>query len=242
MNTCQRISTLQTQINGVATSASSDLAAAVEDINLQIDQINADIEGIASASSDVGVEQLGALIADPAQLQCCALSGGGNDEMAAILPGGRDFTLCQSEDAWASTTQSFATFMPTGSAWDNATPAAVCTPLPARSGLFGESVLCAASLPQAMAYAVDLRTIKDRCLFVEEDGATFTKTTRTGPTVSLCTHKDTLDEGVFCSTVPKSTCNTTSMYSGLMCTWSVDACKSTKQAGNEMTSDQCTSA
>jgi hypothetical protein len=30
-------------------------------------------------------------------------------------------------------------------------------------------VLCADSLPEAMAYAVDLRTIRDRCLFTEAD-------------------------------------------------------------------------
>jgi hypothetical protein len=98
-------------------------------------------------------------------------------------------------------------------------------------------MLCADSLPEAMAYAVDLRTIRDRCLFADDLAGS-----QGDVTPSICTHKDDLAEGVFCSTVPKSTCNTTSMKNGIMCTWTDNTCKSTAQAWNQINREQCTSA
>jgi uncharacterized protein YdcH (DUF465 family) len=237
-----KLNQLETQISGVMGSTSNALDAAVTEINKKITQINDDITQISSASSDFSVQQIGSLVADSTGMQCRALAGGSSEDMDAILPGGRAFTFCQPESAWANTTQSFATFMPAGATWTNATAAAVCTPLPARTGLFGESMLCADSLPEAMAYAVDLRTIRDRCLFADDLAGSQGDVTPRSVDASICTHKDDLAEGVFCSTVPKSTCNTTSMKNGIMCTWTANTCKSTAQAGNQINREQCTSA
>lgn len=117
--------------------------------------------------------------------------------------------------------------------------------MPARSGLFGASVLCADSLPEAMAHAVDLGTIRDRCSFTGVTDVTDVTTRTAGGSGSgdvICTHTDTLEAETYCASVGKDTCNTTSMKNGIMCTWSEDICKSTKQAGNELKSWQCTSS
>jgi hypothetical protein len=93
---------------------------------------------------------------------CRAATGTG--DFGELFPGGRAFTLCQPSASWGATDQAFAELLPEGGKWTAATAHPVCTPLPARPGLFGASVLCAGTLPEALAYAADLRTVKDRCV------------------------------------------------------------------------------
>lgn len=88
------LASLQRRINvmGETVTGNSD---SVDDINEEITKINEDIQRISSATTG----QIESLIASPTDMQCRALAGGSNDDIAAILPGGRSFTLCQPESA-----------------------------------------------------------------------------------------------------------------------------------------------
>jgi hypothetical protein len=229
--------------------------AKLDDLQTQISRVAGAVTGLADSASSgdfaplselqtlqtsvAGISPLGSLLAKSNGLDCRELRAGDAAQMNNILPGGRSFTMCQPAAAWTATTTAFGEFLPAGATWVTVTGAAVkpvCTPMPARSGLFGPAVMCSGSVSEAMAHAVDMRTIRDRCLV------------EVAANVSSCKYQDTLAENVFCSTVTtQGKCDVTTMYNGLMCSWHPDAtgknvCMSSRQAGKEMWKAQCTAA
>lgn len=174
------------------------------------------------------------LVSQPDGLRCRNLTGGKQVEMDTILPGGWDFTVCQPETHWTATASAFSKFMPQGATWTNANPDPICTPFPGNGLFHGSALLCADTLPSALALAVDMRTIRERC---SASSQTVTPPSVTSP---VCTVNTVLQANTWCDTVPvQAACDTTSLANGLMCKWKDNKCMGSRQAGEEMSALMC---
>jgi hypothetical protein len=241
MNGCQliraqgsKLGDLQTQVNRI-----SQVVTGLADSTPSVDFAPlSDLKALQTSVS--GLSAVGSLVASSKGLDCRAMrnmNAARKAQMDNIFPSGdRSFTMCQQKADWDMTTKAFTDFMPSDAKWVNITPMKVCTPMLAQNGLFGASVMCSDSLPNAMAHAADMRTIRDRCL------------AEVAAEVSSCTHKHTLAQDVFCGTVAQDKCDTTSMFNGMMCSWHMNdtlkkhECMSSRRAGKEAWKVQCASA
>lgn len=230
MSTCSalrlhaaKLDDLQRQLNGIGSAIAT------------VTEVAGSLEHLQTSDGST-TALISALIGDPNGKECRSLAGGTASAVAQVLPGGRDFAVCQPAGGWASTATQFADLLPAGAAWKaTATPGPVCTPLPG-TDLFAGAVLCAASLPEALAYGVDLRTVRQR----RQDAAPAPDAGDSAEVdVSICMHKDTMGFFGSCSNVKQDACDVTSMFNGVMCKWKDNKCMTSKQAGDEILREQC---
>lgn len=224
MTTCQTLNSTVSRLNALqetVTNMSSFLSQLTDNAN--------DLTTFASTNRPQDD-----LVSEPVGLTCRKLTGGNAVDMNSILPGGRDFTVCQPGNQWATTASTFSTFLPQGATWADASADKTCTPFPANGLFHGSALLCAETLPSAMALAVDVRTIRDRCL------ASQTTTTVIGPEPPMCTVNSVLPPNTWCDTVKsQAACDTTALSNTMMCKWKDNKCLASSKAGAELYSTMC---